>query len=93
MKIVIEQCRYAPKWETLQELLRQTTANYNAVITKIDRRDNGCDYGSTGVYDIRLDQGNQTYLPIVLEVVAVGHRPTILKEDLRIPPEYLPPSA
>lgn len=78
MKIVIEHCRYAPKWETLEALLKETTNNPEARIKSVDREDNGTDYRKPGVYNIGLDQGNQTTLPITLEVVAVGHKPTIL---------------
>ena len=75
MEIVIEHARYAPKWETVQQLLRETTNNTKATITKIDREDKGTDYRKTGVYNIMLDQGNNTALPITLEVVPVGQKP------------------
>lgn len=72
MKVVIEHARFAPKWETLEQLLRETTNNPDATITKIDREDNGVNYSETGVYNIMFKQGNNTSLPIRLEVIPIG---------------------
>lgn len=80
MKIVIEHCRYTPKWDTLQQMLREATADESATITRINRPDRQCGYREPGIYEIDVRRDNNTILPVTLEVVAVGHKPTILIE-------------
>lgn len=52
VKITIEGMRYAPKWVTLQDVMRDATNNDGLLFTRINRKDKGCDYRGHGVYDI-----------------------------------------
>jgi len=80
MKIVIEHCRYAPKWDTLEMLLREATNDQSATITRLNRPDGQCGYREPGIYELDLRRDNNTTLAITLEVVAVGNKPTILTD-------------
>ena len=72
MKITITHCRYAPRWETLENVVREATNNAKATLIGISRDDGGCDYHSPGTYSLKFRQGNDTVLPVCLTVVAVG---------------------
>jgi hypothetical protein len=72
MKIVITNCRHTPKWESLQTIIREATCDEKATITRISRKDRGCDYRAPGEYELDLRQANGTVLPIELNVVGVG---------------------
>ena len=74
MKITITHCRYAPRWDSLQTVIREATNDQGEFI-KIRRRDGGCDYRNPGVYDLDFKQANKTILPIVLTIKAVGEAP------------------
>ena len=69
MKITITNCRYTPKWDTLQTLLREATNEHAGQLTRIARADGGCDYRKPGVYNLSFthDHG-QCSTPIVLTV-------------------------
>jgi len=71
MKITIDHCRYTPRWETLQTLLRETTNDHKGVVIGISRRDRGCDYRAPGGYDVRFRLFNGCVLTINLEVKGV----------------------
>ena len=72
MKIVITHCRYTPKWESLQQIIREATNDESATLTRISRKDGGCDYRAPGEYDLDVRRDNQTILPVHLDVRAVG---------------------
>lgn len=72
MKITITHCRYTPKWESLQTVIREATNDEKATITRIARKDGKCDYRAPGEYDLDVRQSNQTILPVKLTVVGVG---------------------
>jgi len=91
MEITITHCRYTPKWETLQTVIREATNDESATLTRIRREDGGCGYREPGVYNLGVRRDNQTILPIKLTIVAVGktvedYRMTI--ENLKV--EYVP---
>lgn len=67
MKITISQCRYCPKWETIQQLLQEATNNPTGRIVGILRADRGCDYRKTGTYYLGFNNG-LTSLPVTLEI-------------------------
>ncbi|RKZ86254.1 MAG: hypothetical protein DRQ39_05945 [Gammaproteobacteria bacterium] len=75
MEITITHCRYAPKWESLQQVIRETTNEPRGQLVRISRDDNGCSYRAPGVYSLEFRQNNNTVLPIRLEIVAVGKKP------------------
>ena len=52
MRITIEETPYAPKWETLQEIIREATADDSATLVRLNRKDNGCDYLRPGEYEL-----------------------------------------
>lgn len=78
MKIVIENCRYAPTWASLEKVLKEALGDPDGHITRIARVDNGCDYRATGVYKLSWDPrsilGGQfaVSLPITLVCAKVG---------------------
>ena len=72
MEITITHCRYAPKWESLQTVIREATNDHGGRLVKIDREDGGCNYRETGVYHLLFKQNNDTSLPIRLNIVGVG---------------------
>lgn len=74
MRITIDHCRYTPKWDSLQTIIREATNDESCVITRISRVDKGCDYRKPGEYDLDVTRDNQTILPVKLVCVAVGHR-------------------
>jgi len=67
MEITITQCTNAPKWETLEQIIREVTANQRGRLVKIDREDGRCDYRAPGVYNIGF-QDNNTFLSVRLNV-------------------------
>ena len=75
MEITITHCRYAPKWESLEQVIREATNEPEGRLVKIDRADGRCNYRNPGLYHLRFEQSNNTLLPIRLEVVAVGQKP------------------
>ncbi len=76
MKIILEHCRYAPSWEALRQVLRESMNDPEGEIIDIDRPDKSIDYHATGLYKLqwRAKRNDQTWLPITLICVAVGHR-------------------
>ena len=72
MDIVITHCRYAPRWETLETMIREATNEADGRLVRIKRKDNGVDYRAIGVYRLDFRQNNKTILPITLRVVGVG---------------------
>jgi len=73
MKITIEHCRYAPKWETLNKMLKEVLADPDGRLSKIDRVDGGVDYHATGRYNLEWDdRRSHAVLPITLVCVPVG---------------------
>jgi len=72
MEITITHCRYAPRWETLQAIIRESTNEHDGLLIRISRLDNGCDYRAPGVYNLGFRMKNGCILPITLTVVAVG---------------------
>ena len=74
MKITITHCRYAPKWESLEQVIKEATNEPEGRLIRISRDDNGCNYRAPGIYSLGFRQSNNTVLPVKLEVVAVGHK-------------------
>ena len=73
MQITITHCRYAPKWDSLQTVIREVVNDPDGTIIRIARKDNGCNYRSPGKYSLSFLSGNKTQsLPIELNIVAVG---------------------
>ena len=72
MQITLTHCRYTPKWDSLQTIIREATNDESCEITRISRVDNGCDYRAPGEYELDAKRSNNTILPIRLTVVAVG---------------------
>lgn len=75
MEITITHCRYTPKWETLEQVIREATNDESSTlvrINRISRCDNGCDYRKPGQYDLDVRRDNETILPVKLTVKAVG---------------------
>jgi hypothetical protein len=72
MNIIITHCRYAPKWDTLQRIIREATNELNGELTRISRTDGGCDYRALGEYDLDFKRTNHTILPVKLTVIGVG---------------------
>lgn len=72
MEITITHCRYTPRWDSLQTVIREATNDTSATLTRISRVDGGCDYRKPGVYDLDVRRDNQTILPVKLTVKAVG---------------------
>ena len=74
MEIVITNCRYAPSWDSLQTVIRDAVNDPEGTIVRITREDNGCGYREPGKYNLSFLAGDrQTSLPILLNIVAVGH--------------------
>lgn len=80
MQITITNCRYTPKWTTLDKLIKECTANDRAKIIGIQREDKGCNYRAPGVYSVKIDQGvstpenNDTVSTLTLTVKGVGEQ-------------------
>ena len=68
MDITITNCRYTPKWVTLQSLIRETTHDKKATITRISRPDGHCGYREPGEYDLAARLGAGDSLNIRLTV-------------------------
>jgi hypothetical protein len=72
MRITINHCRYAPRWETINQVIREATNDPKGQLIRISRRDNGCDYRAPGIYDLDFRYGGERrdiVLPIELEIV------------------------
>ena len=69
MKITITHARYAPSWSALEKVIQETTNDEDGRLSRVARRDNGCNYRAPGVYDLDFRQSNKTVLPIELDVV------------------------
>ena len=67
MRIKIEGAKNAPKWETLQSMIRESINDDAGKLVRIARTDNGCDYHGCGEYD--LDFRTATYDIIPVRVV------------------------
>jgi hypothetical protein len=59
MQITISNARHAPKWETLQTIIRETVDG-NATLNMIDRLDGGANYNGTGEYELSYSNGVQS---------------------------------
>ena len=46
--------KLTPRWETLQKMIREMFDDETVIITKISRKDKGCDYRSPGIYILEL---------------------------------------
>ena len=68
MDITITNCRYTPRWDTLQSLIRETTDDEKATITRISRLDRHCGYRDPGEYDLDARLGDGDSLNIRLTV-------------------------
>ena len=68
MTIIITGCKkYTPKWETIQQVIRDTTSidgENNGRLTRISRRDGGCNYRLPGKYDL-------TFIPNVGDAITI----------------------
>lgn len=51
MTITITNCKLAPKWTTINHLVREATGQPGTLV-RIARRDNGVDYRALGEYDL-----------------------------------------
>ena len=65
MEIRIENCRQAPRWSTLETLLRETTNRAGRIIS-INRTDRGCNYRKPGEYRVKFSCGENSYVEILL---------------------------
>jgi len=74
MKITIENCRNAPKWVTLEKMLKEVTGDPAGHFTKIDRADGMVDYRAPGEFNLAWakDWIGDTSLPITLVCIPVG---------------------
>ena len=54
IKITISGVVQAPKWDTLQDLLRESLKDKQALLTRISRPDNRCDYRANGDYELSI---------------------------------------
>ena len=68
MNITFTNCRHTPKWETLQQAIREATDDEIGVITGIRRIDGNCDYRGPGEYDLTFRTANNDILPIKLDI-------------------------
>ena len=55
MQIRIEGANHTPSWATLQDAIRESLGD-NGQLTRIARRDNGCDYRAPGEYEVDYRQ-------------------------------------
>ena len=67
ISMIIADAVRAPKWTTLQQLVREVTRT-SGVLTKIDRTDGGCDYTAAGLYQLTYEHAG-TDMTILLSVV------------------------
>lgn len=75
MHITITGCRYAPTWDTLQTMIRETMPDgpsrpREGQITRINRLDGGTNYRGLGEYDLTY-QMIDCHLPISLSVLGL----------------------
>ena len=68
MKITITGCQRTPRWETLQEVIRQTTKLARGFLTRIRRKDGGCGYREPGEYELTF-RDDDNIIPIELVVL------------------------
>lgn len=59
MNIVITHCRYIPKWDSLQTIIREATNEPDGKLIQISRRDKGCNYRELGIYDLKFRFGGE----------------------------------
>lgn len=52
MKITITGASRTPNWNTIQDVLRETTGHEKGMLTRIARKDNGVDYTAPGAFDL-----------------------------------------
>jgi len=78
MIIKITDCTLAPKWETLQTMVRESIYDKDAVFTKINRKDSGCNYRSPGEYELELRKSNGTVKKIDLSIENSSSPPNML---------------
>lgn len=75
MEITITNCRYTPKWETLEKIIREAVGEpeeSRGRITRISRCDKCCDYRQPGKFNLEFIRGDNTVLPIHLNIVSDG---------------------
>jgi len=68
MNITIDNCKYTPRWDTLQTLIREVTDDSKGVMIGINRKDGGCDYRGPGGYMVSFRQSDSSILSVNLEV-------------------------
>lgn len=71
MNITIDHCRYTPRWETLEKMIREATASKGQLI-RIARKDKGCNYRAPGTYEVGYQyEDSRIILPITLTIKGV----------------------
>ena len=68
MRITIQGTLVAPKWETLQNVIRESMDDDTALLIRIARVDGGANYRSPGLYDLDVLLDDGSMLGIVYEV-------------------------
>ena len=71
MQITITHARYAPTWDSLQTIIRETTNTPEGKLTRISRNDNGCNYTAPGEYTLDYKVRKDVTLPIQLTVTGL----------------------
>ena len=76
MEITITNCQFAPKWESLEQIIKEATNKPQGRLVRISRQDNGCNYRAPGTYSLGFRQSNSdmNILSITLNVVATAAR-------------------
>lgn len=69
MKIHLTDCRQAPAWTLLQEMVRDATQSYRGQLTRINRRNGGVDYRSLGTYDLEFRRNPEDTSSVVIELI------------------------
>lgn len=67
MKITIENCRFTPKWETLEQAVQEALGEPRGKFTRISRPDRHANYRSPGKYELDFNTGTES-ISILLEV-------------------------
>lgn len=72
MEITITNCQQAPKWESLEQVIKEATNSPQGRLVRISRKDNGVNYRGPGVYSLGFRESNseQTTLSITLNIVS-----------------------
>lgn len=60
--------RYTPKWETLQQTLREMLSDDEAFFSRIARKDKSCDYRGPGEYELNMIRSSGNEIKINLNV-------------------------